>query len=230
MVQSPRFGAAASPSARDGRAASRPAWRDRESASDGPVILYGWHTVTMALQNRQRRIRKLLLTENAARRLTEENIDTRVTPEIVRPDADRRAARPRRRASGPARGGRSPALARHRDAGARRHGAGARPDHRSAQCRRDPALGGGVRGEGDRHHRAALAGGDRRAGEIRLRRARTGAAGDGAKSRARADRAERARLHDRRARQRRQREPSARSSCASRSRWCLAPKARACGN
>ena len=33
----------------------------------------------------QRHIRKLLLTENAARRLADENIDTRVTPEIVRP-------------------------------------------------------------------------------------------------------------------------------------------------
>ena len=63
----------------------RPAWRDRETAGDGPVILYGWHTVTMALQNRQRRIRKLFLTENAARRLAEENIETRVTPEMVRP-------------------------------------------------------------------------------------------------------------------------------------------------
>ncbi|GAA0003077.1 hypothetical protein BRDID11002_30780 [Bradyrhizobium diazoefficiens] len=39
----------------------------------------------MALQNPARRIRKLTLTENAARRLAEENIETRVTPEIVRP-------------------------------------------------------------------------------------------------------------------------------------------------
>ena len=30
-------------------------------------------------------IRKLILTENAARRLAEDHIDTRVTPEIVRP-------------------------------------------------------------------------------------------------------------------------------------------------
>jgi 23S rRNA (guanosine2251-2'-O)-methyltransferase len=65
--------------------ATRPAWRNREEASDGPVILYGWHSVTMALQNRQRRIRKLFVTENAARRLAEENIETRVTPEMVRP-------------------------------------------------------------------------------------------------------------------------------------------------
>ena len=64
--------------------APRPARRDRDSG-DGPAILYGWHTVSAALANPQRRIRKLLLTENAARRLAEENIDTRVTPEIVRP-------------------------------------------------------------------------------------------------------------------------------------------------
>ena len=49
------------------------------------MILYGWHTVAAALANPQRRIRKLLLTENAARRLADDNIDTRVTPEIVRP-------------------------------------------------------------------------------------------------------------------------------------------------
>jgi 23S rRNA (guanosine2251-2'-O)-methyltransferase len=63
----------------------RPAWRDREATGDGPVILYGWHTVTLALQNRQRRIRKLFVTENAARRLAEESIETRVAPEMVRP-------------------------------------------------------------------------------------------------------------------------------------------------
>ena len=63
----------------------RPAWRDREASPDGPVILYGWHTVAAALANPQRQIRKLLLTENAARRLADDKIDTRVTPEIVRP-------------------------------------------------------------------------------------------------------------------------------------------------
>src|SRR5581483_5974271 len=60
-------------------------WRGREGEADGTVILYGWHTVTAALANPNRRIRRLLLTENAARRLAEEKIDTRVTPEIVRP-------------------------------------------------------------------------------------------------------------------------------------------------
>src|SRR2546430_8437529 len=63
----------------------RPARRDREASPDGPVILYGWHTVAAALANPHRQIRKLLLTENAARRLADEKIDTRVTPEIVRP-------------------------------------------------------------------------------------------------------------------------------------------------
>jgi 23S rRNA (guanosine2251-2'-O)-methyltransferase len=63
----------------------RPAWRGRDGHAEGPVILYGWHTVATALANPQRRIRKLWLTENAARRLAEERIDTPVTPEIVRP-------------------------------------------------------------------------------------------------------------------------------------------------
>lgn len=79
----PRGGA--KPFNRPGKSAGRPAWRDRNSQSDGPVILYGWHTVTMALANPQRQIRKLTLTENAAKRLADENIATRVAPEIVRP-------------------------------------------------------------------------------------------------------------------------------------------------
>ncbi len=69
-----------------GRKFGRPAARrDHETGPDGPVILYGWHTVAAALANPQRRIQKLFLTENAARRLADENIDTRVAPEIVRP-------------------------------------------------------------------------------------------------------------------------------------------------
>src|SRR3984893_12232372 len=69
-----------------GRESGRtPAWRDRDARRDGPAILYGWHTVAAALAHPQRHIRKLLLTENAARRLADDNIDTHVTPEIVRP-------------------------------------------------------------------------------------------------------------------------------------------------
>jgi 23S rRNA (guanosine2251-2'-O)-methyltransferase len=60
---------------------------DRHAAADAPVILYGWHTVAAALANPARHIRRLLVTENAARRFTEEGVATPVTPEIVRPDA-----------------------------------------------------------------------------------------------------------------------------------------------
>jgi 23S rRNA (guanosine2251-2'-O)-methyltransferase len=74
------------PFKKPGKSAGRPAWRERDSDPDGPVILYGWHTVTMALANPARQIRKLTLTENAAKRLTEENIETRIAPEIVRPE------------------------------------------------------------------------------------------------------------------------------------------------
>jgi 23S rRNA (guanosine2251-2'-O)-methyltransferase len=67
-------------------------YRGREGRpSDGPVILYGWHTVAAALANPERKIRKLFVTENAAKRLADEKIDTRVTPEMVRPsEIDRR--------------------------------------------------------------------------------------------------------------------------------------------
>ncbi len=59
--------------------------RDREASPEGTVILYGWHTVAAALANPERRIRKLWLTENAAKRLADDKIELRVTPEIVHP-------------------------------------------------------------------------------------------------------------------------------------------------
>lgn len=72
-----------------GRPGTGPAWRGREASADR-VVLYGWHTVTMALANPRRRIRKLLLTENAAHRLKEQSITLRIEPEIVRAgDIDR---------------------------------------------------------------------------------------------------------------------------------------------
>jgi len=74
------------PTNRGSRESGRPPWRGRDGQSDDTVILYGWHTVTAALANPKRRIRKLFLTENAARRLADEAIETRVTPEIVRPN------------------------------------------------------------------------------------------------------------------------------------------------
>jgi len=79
-----RRGGGKSPERR-GESGRRPARRDRDANPNAPVILYGWHTVAAALANPQRQIRKLLLTENAARRLADENIESPVTPEIVRP-------------------------------------------------------------------------------------------------------------------------------------------------
>jgi 23S rRNA (guanosine2251-2'-O)-methyltransferase len=51
------------------------------------VILYGWHTVTAALANPARHIRRFWATENAARRLADEGIALPIKPELVRPDA-----------------------------------------------------------------------------------------------------------------------------------------------
>ena len=55
--------------------------------TEAPAAIYGWHTVTAALSNPARHLRRLLATENAARRLAEEGIAPRITPEIVRPTA-----------------------------------------------------------------------------------------------------------------------------------------------
>ena len=50
------------------------------------TILYGWHSVLAALENPARHVRRLLATENAARRLTEAAIPLKSPPEIVRPE------------------------------------------------------------------------------------------------------------------------------------------------
>ncbi len=87
----------------------------RSGDTDGPVIMYGWHTVTAALRNPQRHIRKLLVTENAARKLTEEGIEPKLAPELVRPYGHRRTAVAGCRASGSLSGNRSAALTRGRE-------------------------------------------------------------------------------------------------------------------
>ena len=60
--------------------------RESLKPADDIAVLYGWHTVKAALENPERHIRKLLATENAARRLAEANLGSAVQPEIVRPD------------------------------------------------------------------------------------------------------------------------------------------------
>jgi 23S rRNA (guanosine2251-2'-O)-methyltransferase len=64
----------------------RARFRPAATGTDGPAILYGWHTVKAALENPARRIRKLLATENALRRLKDEDVALPVEPELVRPD------------------------------------------------------------------------------------------------------------------------------------------------
>ena len=61
--------------------------RDSLRPEDDVVVLYGWHSVKAALQNPARQVRKLLATENAARRLTDEGIAAGGKAEIVRPGA-----------------------------------------------------------------------------------------------------------------------------------------------
>ena len=59
----------------------------RPSFADGVAILYGWHPVAAALANPARHVRKIVATENGARRLADEGLRLPVAPEIVRPDA-----------------------------------------------------------------------------------------------------------------------------------------------
>jgi 23S rRNA (guanosine2251-2'-O)-methyltransferase len=79
-------------SPRDRRPRSKQPRRPRERAGTppprtyGPAILYGWHTVKAALENRDRRIHRIMATENAMRRLADEGIALPVKPEVVRPD------------------------------------------------------------------------------------------------------------------------------------------------
>ena len=76
----PRFGSKGGPGHERGGRPHRSG-----GGGDGPVILFGWHSVTSALSNPARKVRKLLLTENAARRLAEDGFKI-PAHEIVRPD------------------------------------------------------------------------------------------------------------------------------------------------
>ena len=72
----------------DQKRAARPSGGRRPEHGGPPreldlAVLYGWHPVAEALRNPRRTKRRLLATDNAARRLAEEIADLALTPEIV---------------------------------------------------------------------------------------------------------------------------------------------------
>jgi 23S rRNA (guanosine2251-2'-O)-methyltransferase len=52
----------------------------------GIAVLYGWHTVKAALENPQRHFHRLLVTENALRRLTEDKVTFPIAPTLASPE------------------------------------------------------------------------------------------------------------------------------------------------
>src|SRR5215204_4799784 len=77
-----------------GRRPERPFGRGPRDDRDDVAVLYGWHPVVEALRNPRRRLRRLLVTENAADRLAETVGTLSIAPELVRPDAITRLVEP----------------------------------------------------------------------------------------------------------------------------------------
>lgn len=65
----------------------RKPFRPKERDRDGPVLLYGWHSVKAALENPARKFIRIWATENGLHRLKEENIPLPIEPELVRAEA-----------------------------------------------------------------------------------------------------------------------------------------------
>ena len=126
------------------RSAGRPGRREnqprRQFGDPDVIVLYGWHPVAEALRNRKRAFRRLLATENSARRLAR---GTRRAPADRTgdrpPGRDQPSGRARRRPPGPLSRGRSPALADPRNPERNAGRPRPRPDHRPAQCGRHRA-------------------------------------------------------------------------------------------
>jgi 23S rRNA (guanosine2251-2'-O)-methyltransferase len=69
---------------RPDRTFKKKAWRAQARDPNGPVILYGWHSVKAALENPARRFHRLLATENALHRLSETGLTLPITPKLSR--------------------------------------------------------------------------------------------------------------------------------------------------
>src|SRR5688572_3238964 len=68
-----------------GRARPAREARARHARDEDVAVLYGWHPVVEALRNERRQVRRLLVTENSARRLHETFPALAVEPQLVRP-------------------------------------------------------------------------------------------------------------------------------------------------
>lgn len=72
---------------RPGQSNRKPAPRRPGLPPEGPILLYGLHTIEAAFANKARKRRKLFATENAQRRLTERGVVIDVPVETLPPKA-----------------------------------------------------------------------------------------------------------------------------------------------